>query len=271
VAAGDYTLIVSIGSVPAAYGGRTFTGVNAEVATTTPEIVALKSATQLQIDDIEVDAAASVGYLTTLVSRVTSGVASMWADLVTMIIGDGTANAQWSTKALELAPAGGGGGGGGDATLANQVLILDAIDNYISSTIASVNGTTGMLIGFPTSLHIGDSYTDSSDSSIHVFIRDANDAPITDVGDFAFTDATFAPIVVITQSGTVSRVRASVTYVDPGAAESYLKVQIPSGETRRAAPGIATIQCILRWVDADDKVLCQKTISSQAVTWVEMI
>lgn len=176
---------------------------------------------------------------------------------------------QFTANMLELGPAGSGGGGG--ATEANQLTIIDKIDTYASSALATVNGTSGTIVGFPTTLNVGDSYTDEANSAIHVFIRDANDDPITSVGDFEFTDGTFAPKLIVTQSGTTSRVKATISYVDPGSAESYLKVQIPSSESRRVSPGVATMQCILQWVDTDGKVLCQKTLAKQAVTWNEMI
>jgi hypothetical protein len=159
----------------------------------------------------------------------------------------------------------------GDATAANQDTIIGLINNYASSALAGIEFTPGVIMNFPTTLNIGDSYTDATNSSIHVFIRDANDVPITSVGDFDFLDAEFEPEVVITQSGTVGRVKATVSYVDPGAAESYLNVEIPSSQSRRASPGAATVQCILRWVDTDGKVLAQKTLSMQAVTWNEMV
>lgn len=159
----------------------------------------------------------------------------------------------------------------GDATAANQTTIINLINNYISSALAGIEFTPGVIMNFPSTLNIGDSYTDETNSSIHVFIRDANDAPITAVGDFDFTDPEFQPEVVITQSGLTGRVKATVTYVDPGAAESYLNVEIPSSQSRRASPGAATVQCILRWVDAGGKVLAQKTLSMQSVTWNEMV
>lgn len=151
---------------------------------------------------------------------------------------------------------------GGDATLANQELILDNLDTYITQALATVNGTTGTIVGFPSSLTIGDSYTDEGNNAIHVFIRDENDDPILSVGDFEFTDPDFAPELIITNSGNVGRVVATVTYVDPGAPESYLKIELPSSQTHRAVPGVAKMQCVLKWDN------CQKTIATQAVTWV---
>lgn len=148
--------------------------------------------------------------------------------------------------------------------------IEDSIDTYIAGISAVASTTTGTIVGFPSSLNAGDSYTDEANASIHVFIRDASDDPITAVGSFNFTDPEFAPEVNITQSGSTGRVKAVVTFVE-ASPEDYLKVEIPSSQSRRASPGTATIQCLLKWVDTDGKVLCQKTLSKQAVTWNEMV
>lgn len=151
---------------------------------------------------------------------------------------------------------------------------LDDIESSVSTYIAGISAvastTTGTIIGFPSSLNIGDSYTEEANSDIHVFIRDENDDPITAVGSFNFTDPEFAPEVNITQSGSTGRVKAVVTFVE-ASPEDYLKVEIPSSQSRRASPGTATIQCLLKWVDTDGKVLAQKTLSKQAVTWNEMV
>lgn len=155
-------------------------------------------------------------------------------------------------------------GGAGDATLANQLLILDQINNYISSALAGIQFTPGAIVNFPTTLNIGDSYTDDCNAAIHVFIRDANDDPITSVGDHDFTDLDFAPECIITQNGNVGRVTCEVTYVE-ASPENYLKVQIPSKESRRATPGVATVQVLLKWDGA------QKALGTETLTWVALI
>lgn len=143
--------------------------------------------------------------------------------------------------------------------------ILAAINTYIDGALATVNGTVATIVGFPSSLVTGDSYTSDGGNSITVFIRDSNDDPITSVGSHEFTDPDFECDLIITSSGNAGRVRATVTYVDPGSGESYLRVEIPLSESRRAAPGTATMQCVLKWDG------CQKTIATQTVTWVPRI
>lgn len=245
----------------------------------------LDSAARVKLDTIQPDyvpaTATSLAAAKAILDKIDSG-----------LVADGLVY-QFTANMLELGPSGGGGSsdwtadertairsilgipGSGTTPADPTVGVLDTIRDlvvaYIAAALATVNGTSGTIVGFPTSLNIGDSYTDEANSSIHVFIRDASDDPITAVGDFLFTDPEFAPEVNITQSGSTGRVKAIVTYVDPGAPESYLKVEIPSSQSRRASPGTATIQCLLKWVDTDGKVLAQKTLSKQAVTWNEMV
>ena len=68
----------------------------------------LATSAALQVVDDNVDQIAID--TTTLLSRVTSTVATLWANLTAMITGSG-ATAAYTVKALENAPAGGGGGG----------------------------------------------------------------------------------------------------------------------------------------------------------------
>ena len=182
---------------------------------------------------------------------------------------------------------GSGGGGGGDATAANQTTIInhltdikgtgwssttdtlekirDSITNALASLIATVGITPGSITGFPASLSIGDSYTEDCDRAIHLFVRDDSDDPITAVGDHLFTDTDFEAVVIITQSGRTGRVTGSATWVDASPSESYLKIELPSSETRRAAIGAATVQILLKWAGA------QYTLPSVSTSWVAQI
>jgi len=190
----------------------------------------------------------------------------------------------FTVAALANAPSGGGGGGGGDATLANQTLIIstlaaikgagwdgstdtlekirDAITAYISSAVGSVQSSAGTIVGFPSTLTIGDSYTQDANRAIVVYIRDAANAPILSVGSHNFLDGDFAPELVVTQGGETGRVHATVTYVVPGGIlENYLRVEFSPKETRRAGQGAATMQCRLKWTGV------QFTLATQAVVW----
>ena len=83
-----------------------------------------------------------------LLVRIPSGVATMFLDLVQMITGSGTANAQWTTKAMELAPGGANSGSGArtvtvtvnDGTTALQnarVRMTEGANTYTALTNAS--------------------------------------------------------------------------------------------------------------------------------------
>lgn len=181
---------------------------------------------------------------------------------------DWTANERTAIRSILGVPA--SGTTPADPSVGILDTIRDSIGTYIAGISAVASTTTGTIVGFPSSLNIGDSYTEEANSDIHVFIRDENDDPITAVGNFTFADPEFAPEVNITQSGSTGRVKAVVTFVD-ATPEDYLKVEIPSSQSRRASPGTATIQCLLKWVDTDGKVLAQKTLTKQAVTWNEMV
>ena len=176
---------------------------------------------------------------------------------------------------------------GGDATAANQTTIInhltdikgdgwssatdtlekirDAITAALDSVIASVSVTPGALTGWPETMSIGDSYTDDCGRSIHLFVRDASDDPITSIGSHAFTDADFTATVILSQGAQRGRVIGTATWeVGP---EGYLNVQIPSKESRRAAEGTATVQVLLRWTDSGD----QYTLPATTTRWVAQL
>lgn len=283
VAAGEYELIALVGSVPVARWFVTLTLTTATFQVYDKVRAELDPAVRVKLDATQPDyvpaTSTALAAAKAILDKIDSG-----------LVQDGLVY-QFTANMLELAPSASGstdwtaneraairailgipGSGTTPADPSSGILdtIRDLVVAYIAAALATVDGSSGTIVDFPTSLNIGDSYTDEANSAIHVFIRDANDTPITAVGSFNFTDSTFAPEVTITQSGSTSRVKATVTFVD-ASPEDYLKVEIPSSESRRASPGTATVQCLLKWVDTDGKILAQKTLSKQAVTWNEMI
>lgn len=70
--------------------------------------------------------------VTTLTSRITAGVASMFQDLIIMIQGTGTALAKWTATALSLAPT--GTGGAGNITVNANIL---PIQSYMRKRVES--------------------------------------------------------------------------------------------------------------------------------------
>ncbi len=202
------------------------------------------------------------------------------------LVADG-ASYQFTANMLELAPAGGGGGGSGDATLANQVLILqslndikgtgftssddlvhlhDSINAAINSILTQSTPAVGSIVGFPATLHIGDSYTAATGNAIVVYLRDADNNPILGMGSKLFSAPDFRPSLVVSQANNVGRVEAVVSYQTPGGgAEPYLRVEIPSHQSRRGYAGMATMQCTLRWDGY------QVTLATQPVEWIPQI
>jgi hypothetical protein len=142
--------------------------------------------------------------------------------------------------------------------------VEDLITNYISSISAATDASATTIVGFPSTLNIGDSYTDDMSADIRIFLRDSNDDPITAVGTHDVTDPDFAPELTIAQDGQVGRVKATVTWVT-ASPEGYLKVEIPPSQSRRAAPGVAQMQLVLKWDGAE------KALTKQAVTWVARV
>lgn len=175
---------------------------------------------------------------------------------------DWTANERTAIRSILGVPA--SGTTPADPTVGILDTIRDSVATYIAGIATSASLTPGTIVGFPATLTIGDSYTDDCDSAIHVFIRDENDDPITAVGTHDFTDGDFAPECTITQNGNTGRVKCDVEYVT-ASPENYLKIQIPSKESRRATAGIATVQVLLKWDGA------QKALSKQTVTWDGLI
>jgi hypothetical protein len=116
------------------------------------------------------------------------GTLQVLTDLVTMIVNDGTANARFSTSALQNAPSGGGGGGGtgtGARTVAitvtlsaapvegASVRLTKAAETYVGSTNASGqitfnvdDGTWTVSITSPNATFVGASLVVDDDETV---------------------------------------------------------------------------------------------------------
>lgn len=165
-------------------GNLLYDGFLPEGSTTIGQAVELDSGITTQLDAIESDAAASVGYLTTLVNRLTVNAATAIQNLYYMITGSG-ASSKYTVAALENAPS----GTGGDATLAKQVEILTALDELSAIQLAAVEVSTGTISGFPETLTIGDSYSTDT-GQIRIDINDSvSGDPIDSLGSLEFADA----------------------------------------------------------------------------------
>lgn len=159
----------------------------------------------------------------------------------------------------------GGGGGGGDATLANQEIIIDLITAALS-TITALETTEGVIVGFPSTLNIGDDYSTTLLNSISIYVRDSLGDPITGLGSKNFADADFAPELYVTQGDAKHTVKATLTWIPAsGPTEGYLRCEFSSDETRRAMAGVATMQLVFIWTVSK----LRTTRATQAVTWID--
>ncbi|TXH18013.1 MAG: hypothetical protein E6R03_02905 [Hyphomicrobiaceae bacterium] len=241
--AGDYTLIAYIGSSPKVEIALTFLGTDGETATETARLAELDSAVLTQLDSIETDAAASVGYLTSLVSsmttllgRVTAPVYGMWIDLIQMLTGTGTANVKWTTKALENAPTGSGG-----------------VTTIV--TLQSVAGISpGVIVGPSEPLVIGDDYLTVMNRSVRINLLDANGDPAeVDYGTYALDDSGISIQMLLAKSGKPS-VEALIVgtctfFPAVDTIPPYLIVEFTKTETAKAIPGPYDMQAEAVWND----------------------
>lgn len=170
-----------------------------------------------------------------------------------------------ATELTEINANGGSGGGTYLSTTDSQEAIRDAIPNFVSSIIF-LPPPVLTPVGMPETLEIGDSYDE--DAALTIYIRDENDDPVSAAVGHDFTDGDFAPTFVIapTPGSPRGRVKGTVTYVVPGGSdEPYLKVEIPSSQTKLAVAGEASVQLVLKWTGAE------KTLLNTTVIWLPRI
>ncbi len=139
------------------------------------------------------------------------------------LIGSDAGVSQFTANALELGPS----GSGGDATEANQVLILAAIDSLGTDQLTAITVESGVIGNFPETLTIGDSYTENT-GQIKIVITDADGDPITEFGSLQLSEAdisftAFRPNDSAVLSGTCE-------FVDD-VTETYVLLTLPSSET----------------------------------------
>jgi hypothetical protein len=123
-----------------------------------------RAATQVSVDAIQTDVDGVLGYLTILVARVTAGAAQLFVDLIAMVTGTGTADAQFTTKALELA------GGGLSEAEQEQLDRIEAQTSKLSGTPVTVNGNVrpgGQIV-----LKHGDDHTVALGNPVSVPVED---------------------------------------------------------------------------------------------------
>lgn len=299
--AGDYTLVAYIGTKPTAELQCTFAGTDGETATETPEVAVLDTATRVKLAADQPDyAPATATSLTAALTKIRkffqlslrkdAAISTDNATELTEINADGGTGVGGylsTTDSQEAIRDNSGGGGGGSATAENQTTIIghltdikgtgwssatdtlkkirDAVSNLISTSVV-VPGPVLTAVGMPATLEIGDSYEE--ESCLTIYIRDENDDPVSAAVGHDFTDEDFAPTFVIapTPGSSRGRVKGTVTYVDPGGSdEPYLKVEIPSSQSKLAVAGEASVQLVLKWTGAE------KTLLNTTVIWLPRI
>ncbi len=137
--------------------------------------------------------------------------------------------------------------------------IRDAIASFSTTTIV-IPTPIPEVVGMPETLEIGDSYDD--ETPIKLYVRDDADDPVTSFSGHDLADLDFAPTFTIapTPGSARGRVVGTVTYVPAsGPDEGYLKVEIPSLQSRRAVEGESSVQCVLKW-DGYEKTLLSTTV-----------
>lgn len=106
----------------------------------------------------------------------------------------------------------------------------------------------GRLLNFPDTLNVGDSYLESVDNHMEIYIRNAAQTPLTAVGTKAFADGDFIAKLTISQDNASSLVTGTCVWVPAsGPTEGYLKCEFPRDQTRRAGEGTARLQLMFRW------------------------
>ena len=156
-------------------------------------------------------------------------------------------------------------GAGWDSSTDTLEKIRDAI-SLVSSISVAIPSPVEEIIGMPETLEIGDSY--DGDTPIKLYVRDANDDPVTSFSGHDLTDLDFAPTFTIapTPGSSRGRVVGTVTWVPAvGPVEGYLKVEISSLQSRRAVEGESTVQCVLKWDGYE------KSILTTTVRWLPRI
>jgi hypothetical protein len=164
------------------YDGFLAEGSSVIDATTTAE---LDSGITAQLDAIEADSAASVGYLTTLVGRITSGVSQMFQDLIAMITGSGTAAAKFDADALSLAPTSSGG------LTSEQNTALLGIAAAVSGG-SKIEATGRVAAGGKVTAYVGDDFKVRSGTALTIPVSDPAGSLYTKLTTITIANLRFA-------------------------------------------------------------------------------
>jgi hypothetical protein len=218
-------------------------------------VAAIAADTSTAVDNLQTDVDGVLGYLATLISRVTAGAAQAWTDLVTMITGSGTADAQFTTKALELA------GGGLTEDEQEQLNRIEQGIATVTPTIVTLQAVAGIapgvIVGPSEPLVIGDDYSATVGRQVRINLVDSNGDPAeTTFGTKSLADEDVSIQLLLHRSGkptTIAQLFGTCTF-SPAVAEvpPYLLVSFPRTETAKATPGAYDLQAESRWPDGSN-------------------
>jgi hypothetical protein len=186
-----------------------------EVVAVDPQLARFGASSQASVDDIQTDVDGVLGYLTTLISRVTAGAAQAWADLITMITGSGTPDAQFTAKAVELA-------GGLSAEQTAQL-------NRIEASTAQITGgaleTAGPVTpGGKIRLIVGKDYVSSAENGL---VRSISDPGGTLYAQLTNATLTASKVFGAGRAGRPNLITGTVSAVSHAAGVTSITIEIP--------------------------------------------
>lgn len=200
-------------------------------------------------------ATASATNTNTLLNRVTTGAAQLFADLIAMITGSNTADPQWTADALALGPSGGGGGGSGDAEQTTLLEVQSDVRTLLGLTGDGSIPPNGYVDGLTTALVPGDDYTTDVGRLIRINLVDSNGDPAsTEFGSKSLADEGVSIKMLLQPSakttGTATVVGSCEFVPAPDVnTPSQLEVSLPRAQTALAKPGSYDLQCEAVWSD----------------------
>jgi hypothetical protein len=187
-----------------------------EVVAVDPQLARFGASSQTSVDDLQTDVDGVLGYLTTLISRVTAGAAQAWADLITMITGFGTPDAQFTAKALELAPGG---------LTESQGAQLNRIEASTALITGGALETAGPVTpGGKIRLIVGKDYVSSAENGL---VRSISDAGGTLYAQLTNATLTASKVFGAGRAGRPNLITGTVSSVAHAAGITSITIEIP--------------------------------------------
>lgn len=266
VAAGEYELIALVGSIPVARWFVTLTLATATFQALEKVTAELDSATQTQLDAIETDAAASVGYLTSLTSAIAALAGKFTGiTLIKNWLGALAGKTADTTTRTEINAT--TAGAGYNETTDSQEAIRDRGDSAWITGSGGSGGTTtivtlqaaagispGVIVGPSEPLVIGDDYLTSLNRSVRINLLDENGDPAeVEYGTYALDDSGISIQLLLAKSGkpsVLAQIVGTCTFFPAvGDVPPYLIVEFTRTETAKAIPGPYDMQAEAIWND----------------------